>query len=556
MNDNNNFNKYHVNSNKLVSKAMRFTLYIGTLILILSLSNIYRSNITLDILCYVLSFILLLFPTLIIDVFKKNDNWVKYLNIILSLIFSTLMFSVFGYYVVLFLFFPIVLSCLYCDKKLSITTIITSSALLIIGNLINYYIFDTSHDYSSIAQEMKSRLLPLFVCYVCLSYLVYIAVTETANLLNKLRDSTDELNKRKDGLSHIISQSPSLFTARNYSDVAAIIMNEIIDTYNFLYNTKYDDIKCCVGIKINDDEVYRIDENYKPTTIDINGMYIYDKLDSNYEFNLFNKQSTITFSKNNIIMTYYESNMLLSYIVLEGNIETEDYVLTSLFEILYNNICLGIKNASLTQDIFKTQEELIFSLAEISESKSSETGMHIKRVYEYTRIMAKAIGLNRRDEDNFALAAMMHDVGKLLIPSSILEKPGKLTDEEFAIMKKHVTYGNDLLKNSPGKIMKIARKIALMHHEKWDGTGYLKMKGEEIDYYARIVAVIDVFDALVSTRCYKSSWLPSDAYNEIVSQSGKHFDPKVVELFKANYKEFLFILHKYPDKIKIDDIKV
>lgn len=550
-----NTNNYHINSNKLVSKSMRFTLLIGTIIFILSISHIYNNNITLDILCYVLSFILLLVPTILIDVLKKNDNWIKYLNILLSVLFSALLFSVFGYPVAMLLFFPIVLSCLYCNKKISVATIISCSVFLIIGTFVNFYIFKINCNFSSIIDEIEYRMVPFMVCYVCLSFIAYTAVIENTKLYCKFMASTNELKKRKDGLSHIISQSPSLFTARNYTDVAAIIMSEILDTYKFLYNTN-DNIKCCVGIKINDNEVYRIDENYKPDTIDIDGIYVYDKLNSNYEFNLFNKKSSITFSKKNIIMTYYESNMLLSYIVLEVNIETTDYVLTSLFEILYNNICLGIKNASLTQDIFKTQEELIFSLAEISESKSSETGMHIKRVYEYTRIMAKAIGLNKRDEDNFALAAMMHDIGKLLIPSSILEKPGKLTDEEFEIMKKHVIYGNDLLKNSPGKIMKIAKNIALMHHEKWNGTGYLKMKGDEIDYYARIVAVIDVFDALVSTRCYKSSWLPSDAYNEIVSQSGRHFDPKVVNIFKDNYKEFLYILHKYPDEIKIEDIKI
>ena len=555
MDDNSILNKYHINSNKLVSKSLRFIFYIYTFIFILSLSHIFKSNTTLNVLCYILSFTLLLFPTLLVNVFNKNNTWVKYVNISISIIFSTLIFSILGYSVVLFLFLPIVLSCLYCNKNLSKITIVSSLILYSIGNFVNYYIFQTNSIQSSIKDEIRTKMIPFFICYICISYIVYIAINENIKLLNRLDDSTNELNKQNNGLNYIISHSPNLFAARNYTDVAVIIVNEILATYNFLYNSNYNKIKCCVGIKINDEEIYRIDENHKSTKIDINGMYVYDKINYNYEFNLFNKKSSIKFSDNNIVITYYESNTLLAYIILEGHINTKDYILKNIFEILYNDIFLGIKNASLTEDILKTQKELIFSFAEISESKSSETGMHIKRVYEYTRIMAKAIGLSKRDEDNFALAAMMHDIGKLLIPSSILEKPGRLTDEEFEIMKKHVIYGSKLLKNSPGEIMKIARNIALMHHEKWDGTGYLKMKGEEIDYYARIVAVIDVFDALVSTRCYKNSWLPSDAYNEIVSQSGKHFDPKVVELFKANYNDFLFILHKFPDNVKIDDIK-
>ena len=176
--------------------------------------------------------------------------------------------------------------------------------------------------------------------------------------------------------------------------------------------------------------------------------------------------------------------MLLSYIIFETPINTSDDVLVELFNILYNNIYLGITNTKLTEEIFITQEQLVYSLASISESKSLETGMHIKRVSEYARIMGKAIGLKKREEDNFSIASMMHDVGKLLIPSSILEKPDKLTNEEFDIIKKHVNYGEELLKNCPGEIMAIATKIALMHHEKWDGSGYLGYKGTDIDYYS------------------------------------------------------------------------
>ena len=143
----------------------------------------------------------------------------------------------------------------------------------------------------------------------------------------------------------------------------------------------------------------------------------------------------------------------------------------------------------------------------------------------------------------------MHDIGKLMIPPEILEKPARLTDEEFAVIKTHVTYGEELLKNSPGEVMSMARKIALQHHERWDGNGYLGYKGEEIDYLSRFVTVADVFDALVSKRSYKEGWSPKDAFDEIVSQKGKQFAPYAVEIFIKCYDDIYATLMQYPDEI-------
>ena len=141
----------------------------------------------------------------------------------------------------------------------------------------------------------------------------------------------------------------------------------------------------------------------------------------------------------------------------------------------------------------------------------------------------------------------MHDIGKLMIPEEILDKPDKLTDEEYAIMKNHVLYGEALLAKCPGDIMKIAKTIALEHHERWDGSGYLGMKGEDISYISRLMAVCDVFDALTSQRYYKEGWSLEDTYNEIVRQSGTQFDPDVVKLFIDNFDKFKQILKSMPD---------
>ena len=196
------------------------------------------------------------------------------------------------------------------------------------------------------------------------------------------------------------------------------------------------------------------------------------------------------------------------------------------------------------------QKGLIFALSEISESKSKFTGEHIKRVAEYMRVLGRASGFDEEYVEILATAAMAHDIGKLMISEDILEKSGKLTDEEYQIMKSHVLYGEALLEQCPGELMKTACILAKEHHEKWDGKGYLGMKGEEIAYISRLISVCDVFDALTANRSYKKGWSLEDAHDEIVRQSGKSFDPAVVRLFIQNFDKFREIHSKMPDKQK------
>lgn len=184
------------------------------------------------------------------------------------------------------------------------------------------------------------------------------------------------------------------------------------------------------------------------------------------------------------------------------------------------------------------QEQVIVSLAEITENKSGQTGSHVLRVAEYTRILAEELGYPQESIDELRLAATMHDIGKLLVPTEILEKPGRLTDEEYAIIKRHTTDGGRLLENVDGEIMQLSRTIALDHHERWDGRGYARgLDGETISLEGRIVAVADVYDALTSRRSYKEAWDSHEAYDEIVRCAGTQFDPTVVEAFKKRYAD-------------------
>ena len=198
--------------------------------------------------------------------------------------------------------------------------------------------------------------------------------------------------------------------------------------------------------------------------------------------------------------------------------------------------------------LYEEQQIMVGSLSELVETQSRETGQHVKRVAAYTEILCRAMGLSEEETWKISVASMMHDVGKICVPREILHKPGKLTEEEFSEIKKHVDYGYKLLENSPGEIMRLAAKIAWQHHERYDGKGYQnELSGEKIDIYARAVAVADVFDALVSKRCYKKSWTPTQAREEILNQSGEQFDPHITKLFDEHFDEFLKVMEDYPD---------
>ena len=201
------------------------------------------------------------------------------------------------------------------------------------------------------------------------------------------------------------------------------------------------------------------------------------------------------------------------------------------------------------EDMVITQDGISRTFAEILEAKSGQSGHHVKRVSEYTGILAEEMGYSESEVHDIKIASMLHDVGKIMIPNSILDKPGKLTDEEYGVMRTHVKYGEDLLKNSPGEIMQIGAKIAGCHHERWDGKGYVKgLKGEEIPLVAQISSVADVFDALVSRRSYKPGWTFEDAYQEIVKGRGTQFAPRAVDAFIKRFDDFKKVAIEYRDE--------
>ncbi|PLY07256.1 MAG: response regulator receiver protein [Arcobacter sp.] len=202
----------------------------------------------------------------------------------------------------------------------------------------------------------------------------------------------------------------------------------------------------------------------------------------------------------------------------------------------------------LHKEIEETQKEIIYRMGEIGETRSNETGQHVKRVALYSKLLATYYGLNEEKIDLLFTASPMHDIGKVGIPDSILKKPGKLTDNEFEFMKKHAELGYNILKNSKRKVLKAAAIVSYEHHEKWDGTGYPRgKKGEEIHIFGRITAIADVFDALASDRCYKKAWEDEKIFKLFEDEKGKSFEPKLIDLLFENKDKFIEIREQYKD---------
>jgi len=203
---------------------------------------------------------------------------------------------------------------------------------------------------------------------------------------------------------------------------------------------------------------------------------------------------------------------------------------------------------SLHQEIETTQQEVIYRMGEIAESRSQETGNHVRRVAEYSRLLALKYGLSKKEADLIATASPMHDIGKVGIPDAILLKPAALTQEEWKIMRTHALLGHSVLANSERPLLKAAAIIAKEHHEKYDGTGYpIGLVGDNIHLYARIVAIADVFDALSHDRCYKKAWEMQRILQLFQDEKGKHFDPQLIDIFFQHTDEFLTILNQLRD---------
>lgn len=245
----------------------------------------------------------------------------------------------------------------------------------------------------------------------------------------------------------------------------------------------------------------------------------------------------ITQSKTDTIV--FECSNVFYQIELQG-VSNENFLLAYLTDVT--------EVIELNDAIEETQREVIYAMGEIGETRSKETGNHVKRVALYSRELALLYELSNEEAERLHVASPMHDIGKVGIPDAILNAPRKLTVDEFEIMKTHASLGYDMLKNSKKLILQAAAIVANEHHEKFDGSGYPNAKiGKDIHIYGRITAVADVFDALGSQRVYKEAWALDNILELFEEESGKHFDPELIKIFIDNLDVFLKIRDKFKD---------
>lgn len=205
---------------------------------------------------------------------------------------------------------------------------------------------------------------------------------------------------------------------------------------------------------------------------------------------------------------------------------------------------------ALNTEIEDTQREVVFTMGSIGESRSKETGNHVKRVAEYSKLLAHYYGLDEAEVEMLRQASPMHDIGKVAIPDAVLNKPGRFDEEERRIMDTHAALGFEMLKHSNRPLLKTAAIVAYEHHEKWDGSGYPRgLRAEEIHIYGRITALADVFDALGSDRVYKKAWDDERIFTLFKEERGKHFDPALIDIFFEHLDEFLTIREQLKDII-------
>jgi len=232
-------------------------------------------------------------------------------------------------------------------------------------------------------------------------------------------------------------------------------------------------------------------------------------------------------------------------IYLEGDLHDINEEMIRLF---LTNFTFAFDRLFMNRKLMGGMKQIIMMLGELIEYRDGETGSHVKRVSEMVHLLAKNSGRPEEICEDISIASMVHDIGKIAINDSILRKPGKLTPEEFEIVKAHTTTGYSILKGSTLGTIRMAADIALNHHEKWAGGGYPNgISGQEIPWPARLTALVDVFDALANKRYYKEAWPEEKIFELIEKERGVSFDPELVDLFVASRSEIMRIQRQYPD---------
>ena len=537
-------------SNKLFGKICLFAGFLVLFCLILNEVGVFRiAPVIMRISC-IASAILFFIPFVISYVLKRTGEWVKYFMITDILLIVIMLYSVLSYHVMILWLFPLVCSIIYFDKRLVHFTEFTTIPAIVLGHYLACKFLLLGDDpLRTVEAAMLYGALPRVILFLAIAFVGRQVTKKASKMLSNAIENSNEIGRMTNGIQLVMSQTQNLMGTRDMRVLAGRMVTNLSDLLVLMLNPETKPVGT-VGV-LDGDYFYTVDSNGNPNNIcrDLGDEIGFEFNNARFKLNK-RAENVTSYAEERegfVNIRFYDHGKLTGFAVFRQDVEPDDYSMKEVLNIYTHSTTSIINNTMLTFDMFRTQEQLAYSLAVVSENSSQETGQHIRRVSEYARIMGQYVCQNEEQLETFRIAAMLHDIGKLMIPKEIIEKPGRLTAEEFGVMKKHVIYGRDIIGNAPGEVMEMARSIILHHHERWDGTGYLGVSGEDIDKFARYVSVCDVFDALLSRRSYKAAWPAQKVYEEITSQSGRQFDPSAVEAFKKCYVEMLRIRDQFPD---------
>jgi response regulator RpfG family c-di-GMP phosphodiesterase len=348
------------------------------------------------------------------------------------------------------------------------------------------------------------------------------------------------IERSRKGLEKIIEASAHIFELQSLKRFASGVLEQITSLLNIDRDAIYFQIAGFTAVR-DADGYYMLAATGEYA--DMVGRKLSECLDSKglarVERAIREKRSTY---EDSLYVGYIETKSGMQNVLFLDHCEDLSQIDIELINIYCLNVAVAFENIYLNTELEDTQKELIFTLGGLIEQRSRETGNHVKRVAQFVKRLGMLYGLTEAEAEVASVASAIHDVGKIAIPDDVLNKPGKLDDAEFELMKKHSEYGAEILKSSRRKLFSSAAIIAREHHEHWDGTGYPDGKaGEKIGLYARITAIADVFDALTNDRVYRKAWTVDEAKRYIEEQAGKQFDPELAEIFLSRFDDFLAI---------------
>lgn len=358
------------------------------------------------------------------------------------------------------------------------------------------------------------------------------------------------IERSRQGLRHLIFSTGKLFSANSHDQLISSLLEQILSLTGMEENAFFGQDAVFIGEK----RPQKSDDDCELCVVGGIGRYSNEtghsikSVVSHEVFKVIRKvqESEKSFFSKEFSVIHMCQPFEKGVIFIEGNNIVPDSMERDLLELLGCEASNARQNVLLNEELNTTLKEVVYMLGTLTEFRSEETQNHVVRVSKFAGLLGEKLGLDYAENKLLRLAATMHDVGKVGIPDHILHKQGKLTPEEFEIMKTHTTIGLESLKFSDRPLFKAAAIIAHQHQEKWDGSGYPQgLSGEKIHIYARITAIADVFDALSYKRCYSDAWDYHRVKDHMCQDRGVHFDSKLLELFFSDEDAIMEIMEKY-----------